>query len=236
MRVFRFKTGDPSGTRAFTLLELCVVIATVFISICLAALLLTGAHPHRTRINCAYNLKQVALAALIWSGDNSDRLPMQVSTNQGGSKEFTNVNNAFRHFQTMSNELNNPRFLVCSEDPGRSPATNFLGDLNNDHLSYFINLNADIKLRSALLSGDRFITNDLPLRDGTMTLVTNRGARWTKSLHQIFPRTNYLGVFPRHVWGNIVVRMDGTMVPLDSAGLAKFLAESGVATNRLLVP
>lgn len=230
------RSSDQTYRRAFTLLELCVAIVTAFILICLAGGFLVRSGHHRAYSYCGNNLKQLSLSFLIWSGDNSDRLPMQVSTNQGGSKEFINPNEVFRHFQTLSNELNTPIVLVCSEERARRPSTNFLEDFNNSHISYFLNLDADEKLPSALLSGDRFITNDLPLKNGTMVLVTNQSVRWTKGIHQMRPLPKYLGVFPRHAWGNLAVRLDHTVARLDSADLAKFLAESGVATNRLLVP
>jgi hypothetical protein len=66
------------------------------------------------QINCASNLKQVSLAARIWSGDHDDVLPAT--------------------FMQMTNELTNPRILVCPADPNHKlPAsgTPMIWDPNN---------------------------------------------------------------------------------------------------------
>jgi hypothetical protein len=57
------------------------------------------------QINCVNNLKQIGLAARIYSGDNKETFPP--------------------NFLSMSNELNTPRILVCPADSQHTPANSW---------------------------------------------------------------------------------------------------------------
>lgn len=74
----------PSPIRGFTLLELLSVIALIAV---LATLVLTGlpaARERARRTACLSNLRQLGLAAVIYAGDNHDRLPGLGETNTTG--------------------------------------------------------------------------------------------------------------------------------------------------------
>src|SRR5215831_7692090 len=61
--------------RAFTLIELSVVIAIVLILIALVAPAVKGARLAATRIACASQLRQIATAFVMYAGDNRSHLP-----------------------------------------------------------------------------------------------------------------------------------------------------------------
>lgn len=208
--------------RAFTLVELLVVLAVLFIIATLVLPSPRGGMVLAPRIQCVNNLKQTGLAFRIWEGDNGDRYPMAVPGTNGGAMDFLNGPNEFRTFQVMSNELSTPRVLSCPQetDKDRFLATNF-DFFCNSNVSYFIGVDACETNPLMILSGDHNITDETLLKNGVLTLTTNRPARWTAEVHNKV--------------GNICLA-DGSVQQENSAGLQGQIAETGVATNRLLMP
>ena len=77
------------------------------------------------RIQCLNNLKQIGLAFRVWAEDNEGQYPFNVSTKDGGTREFCLRGadgfdgDSCRHFQVMSNELFTVKILVCPADTVR---------------------------------------------------------------------------------------------------------------------
>lgn len=145
----------------FTLIEMLVVIAIIGI---LAALLLpaiNSAKLHAKRIACVNNLRQTGLGFQMFANDHNGKLPMQVSSRDGGTAELLKPTNrvsvdftsAYRHFQALSNELGTPKILNCAMDK-RVAAENF-PSLRNTNVSYFLNARAEIGKSTSILAGDR---------------------------------------------------------------------------------
>lgn len=78
-----------------------------------------------TDAGCMENMKRIGLAFRLWSGDNGDHYPFNVSTNSGGTKELCELDsegfdkNTPIHFLVMTNELSTPEILVCPDDASK---------------------------------------------------------------------------------------------------------------------
>jgi prepilin-type N-terminal cleavage/methylation domain-containing protein len=147
--------------RAFTLLELLTTMAIIAILAVLLLPALQQAHSKARRVACGSNLKNVGAAFHAWAHDHNDLFPMQVSTNQGGTREFAetaglnpDVSFTFRHFQAVSNELILPKPLVCPADRQRVAASHF-ASLRNENVSYWINSGTAFGHTDSPIAGDR---------------------------------------------------------------------------------
>jgi hypothetical protein len=82
---------------------LSLLIVPVMLGLLLPAL--AKAKSRAQTISCVSNMKQVGLAARMWSNDNGEKFPPD--------------------FATMSNELVNPKVLVCPGDRSKTVATSW---------------------------------------------------------------------------------------------------------------
>jgi hypothetical protein len=208
--------------RALTLVEAIVVLA--LIAVLLAMLLPTLDHTGPSpRIPCVNNLKEIGTAYRIWANDNGDKYPMQISVTNGGTMGLVITGNVAACFQVMSNELNTPKILVCPQDTKRSPATSFSRGFNNDNVSYFVGLDVtnDTNPQMFLSGDDNFAISGVPVKSGLLELSTNAPIAWTAARHKFI--------------GNICLA-DGSVQQLTTDDLQKALQQTGVATNRLVIP
>jgi prepilin-type processing-associated H-X9-DG protein len=209
------------GGEGFTSVELLVVICVVAAVVALLLPALAAAKRKTSRVGCINNLEQDCLAFKMWSGDNSDKYPTQVSVTNGGAMEMAFAGDVAGIFCDMTNELPTPRILVCPEDPGRHYATNFTTDFNNQKISYFVGLDAAESYPQMILLGDdNLAVNGVRVRPGILNLWTNASVGWTAE------RT---GQF--HGAGNVAFA-DGSAAQMSSS---YNLATVGM-TNRLVIP
>jgi prepilin-type N-terminal cleavage/methylation domain-containing protein/prepilin-type processing-associated H-X9-DG protein len=170
----------------FTLIELLVVIAIIGTLVALLLPAISQAKLRAKRAACVNNLRETGLAFQIFAHDHHSRLPMQVPASDGGSASFARATSAsafaFRHFQTLSNELVTPRMLICPADT-RLAADNFAA-LKNENVSYFVNVSAENGKSTSILAGDRNLTNDWAGDTSLLALDANSFLRWTHELHR----------------------------------------------------
>lgn len=208
-----------------TLFEVGICIAVVMVLIIIFRPVLRSPYRRPSGINCINNLKQVGLAYKIWAGDNGDVLPMGISATNGGAMEAVYAGNLLQTFLVMSNELSTPRVLYCPDDKFRSAAASFMSPVGNNNISYFVGADTTNDMRPQMfLSGDCHFNVSLPASTATSVLAaisTNFSVGWNSARH--------LGK------GNICLA-DGSVQQTDSSRLQFFLEQTGLATNRFVMP
>jgi hypothetical protein len=149
--------------------------------------------------------------------------PMLVSVTNGGAMELVATGNVAACFQVMSNELSTPKILLCPEDTRRVWATNFSTGFGNSHISYFVGLDVtnDTNPQMFLSGDDNLAISGIPVKSGVLQLLTNAPVTWTKARHKFV--------------GNIGMA-DGCVQQVTTDFLQKALQQTGIATNRLVLP
>jgi type II secretory pathway pseudopilin PulG len=218
-----------------TLLEVIVVVSIIAFLIAMLLSFLAPHHSGAQRISCSNNLKQVNLAYRIWTGDNNDKYPMQVSVINGGTMELVGGPDAWKTFQVMSNELSTPKILYCPQDSAHGgAATNFGDDLKNK-ISYFVSANATVANTDVLLSGDdHFLINGSSVQPDLVEVTSNTPIAWDSSRH-VFVKTHAWFFKKKTGWGNIGLG-DGSVQSLSSSELLEQIKLTGFSTNRLAIP
>jgi prepilin-type processing-associated H-X9-DG protein len=167
------------------------VIAIIGILAGLLLPVLAKAKMKAQRVQCLSDLKQMGVGFHTFLHDHNSLLPMQVSTNDGGTLEYIYASYRiagefyfqYRHFQSLSNELFTPKIVYCPSDRDRLMGENF-HDFSDLNVSYFVGANADYSLPNSMLAGDRNVTNVANGGPTIFRLNSFAGAYWTGDLHQ----------------------------------------------------
>lgn len=218
----------------FTLTELLVVVCAIAI-ICVLVLPKFVRPHYPSYLNCVNNLKQIALAFRIWEGDNGDKYPMQVSVTNGGAMELALAGNVAGIFRTMSNELATPKVLFCSLDSKRTMAADFAGGLSPANISYFVGLDAEDRYPQMILCGeDNLEVNGVRVRPGILNLATNATVERTEN--ERHGRPQQWSFRKQHFRIGNIGLVDGSVQQTTALTLHSALANTGTATNRLVIP
>jgi prepilin-type N-terminal cleavage/methylation domain-containing protein/prepilin-type processing-associated H-X9-DG protein len=217
------KSRIQLGRQGFTLIELLMVISIIAI---LAAILLptiTKGKLRARQAQCASNLKQIGIALHNFAHDHDNDFPWQVSTNSGGTREIYVAAATGRrdlwsyipavHFRAISNDLVDPRVLVCPSDR-RTPALTF-SDVWNPNISYWISEMSAYDLPESIVAGDPHMTNRAGMFGPFVRFRPGEIIGWTGDLHEFR--------------GNLLFA-DGHVEQLTSAGLQRTAAGSSPQT------
>ena len=222
-------------TAGLTLIELLVIIAIIAFFVAMIHTPSSHAKSKAQRISCVNNLKQVGLGFRVWASDHDEKFPMEVSFTNGGAMETLASGDLVSVFEVMSNELNTPKILYCPADYSLKIQASAFGRTSrsvhgyasipfsgNSNVTYFVGMDAKTNLPSAFLSGDdNFLVGTNAAKSGILSLTTNSPVAWSKTRHE--------------KQGNIGLA-DGSVQGFSSSALRKALANTGVETNRLVMP
>jgi len=231
------QANRPSG---LTILEVLVVVVTLCLfALVFLPLLARPRHRGSPVTACGSNLKQMALAEIVWANDHdatnkmtvaeivwandaTNTFPAHRSTNYGGFRELLSPGSLPHFYRALSNELINPRLLTCPSD-SRKPTEDF-ASLTSNQLSYFLNMDARSEAEtSTAIHGDRHITFNPAARGQIVTLTTNLSLGWTR-------KAGHGSV------GNISLADGSVMKATDRDLTELLLAPSRVSVQRLLFP
>lgn len=174
--------------RAFSLVELLVVIAVTGILVGLAFPVLSRAMAKSRQIQCLNQLREAGVAFQSFAQDHSDRLPMQLWTNGCSHSNHTHeviATNALVRsscaFLAMSNELATPRILACFAEK-RQPANDFR-NLTDDNVSYVVGVQAALARPTSVLALDGNLTHSTGPVKIDLTTGGIYNLAWTRLVH-----------------------------------------------------
>ena len=226
-----------SALRAFTQVELLVVLAVLGFLVLLLLPALARAKAKAQRISCVSHLKNIGMAYRIFATDCGGFYPFQISTNgtvainrpsdrDFGTREFAqDPASAWRHFAALSNELSLPRIVQCPSDTQRVATRNWAEFTNNRFLSYTVGLSASEEQPQTILAGDRnLVINGASVTNALVSFRTNANVVWDQRIHVDA--------------GNLLLG-DGSVQQVSSGRLHEQIDDAVIATrepHKLVIP
>lgn len=119
----------------------------LFTTAVLAGLLLPAFAKAKSKaqsIQCVNNLKQIGLGFRVFATHHGDRFPFNVATNETGVQINTPGMDTVQILRALSNELSNPKLLVCPADSSVWPAES-IASLGPANVTYQLESAAEVK-------------------------------------------------------------------------------------------
>lgn len=157
--------------RAFTIVELLIVIAIVSFIAALLLPALTGAKAKGKAADCISRMRQIGIGFRLWANDNDGQFPWQVPVSKGGSGGIMALDAdpaAFGvpfdwtdNFRAASNELVTPKILACPSDDRKTAHDKWATLDGWRHISYFLGYEAHESKPQSILAGDSSVSGAL---------------------------------------------------------------------------
>ena len=257
---------NPSPRRAraaFTREDLLAVVVFLLALLVLASMLLPAIGKKKAKSGsqrCVGNQKQIGTAFRVFASDNDNRYPLETSNHPyiyppGGSRTATGAVESssaqtWQVFQSMWNELQSPKVLLCPQDTARIGAagrvtdfnglagapdvmtTNSLGHPSNQNLavSYAEQALADESRPQGLLTLDRRI-NLATAKTAPTRPPAASGRRFAITSEQKARSVYWVGEPWSHNHGDkgVLSLADGSVQQADQQALTEALLKAGTA-------
>jgi prepilin-type N-terminal cleavage/methylation domain-containing protein/prepilin-type processing-associated H-X9-DG protein len=139
-----------------------------------------------------------------------------------------------KNYQTINNFTNygiEGRILACPSDTkswGLIDFKNFISEVTDTNISYFVGVDATLNNPKSILAGDRHLqVNGLPIKPGLLDLRPKSPVGWTEELHYSKSTST--------ASGNILFA-DGHVEFLKSKAMNSVFQSQDLGTNRFAVP
>lgn len=210
---------------AFTLLELLLVVAVLFVLVLLLPISSHGPSRPAMPVRCLNNLKQTAMAMHMFAEDHEKRFTPEWAAASRTSAEGVQPDAPAVYLSPLRAYVGHWHAFVCPTDRAKLASTND-SEFDNRKVSYFLSLTTTPQSSgNVILAGDRHLSfNGKAVNPGMFLLASNAPISWTRELHPV-------GAVARGSLGFV----DGH-AEFVGTNLPSVVGRQGLTTNQISVP